>query len=170
MSAPLRSAIVVLLLSVLSLWVVAWRGATDAARAPGPTASSPPISQEPPPIGYHPRPIDRGTQRTGEALPCVTPGPATPTPFNGATESSTDRESPGPESPADPSLRDAGGDVLDGDGCVVPDGPPPVIPEAPLPILLPLTAGVALVGALLLVRQRNGGRQRSTGKEAADGE
>jgi hypothetical protein len=56
-----------------------------------------------------------------------------------------------------------------GKACITAQGPAPVIPEASLPVLLPLTAGAVLIGALWLVRQRGNRRHDARGREAADG-
>jgi hypothetical protein len=99
-------------------------------------------------------------------LLCPTPRAETPTPFNGATEESPGSGRPKPESPADAAPTDADGDVLgEVSGCEL--GPTPVIAESPLPVLLPLTA-VALLGALMLWRRRDGMTHPVSGEGRAE--
>jgi hypothetical protein len=162
----------VIAMSLMALvGVVAWRGAALASQPLPPAAEADPTSAMTQRQAAAPGPISSATPQTGEASLCSSPAPATPTPFNGATEESPGgNASPRPQSPADAAPIDGSYDVSGEDPCTGVGGPTPVIAEAPLPILLPLTATAALGGALLLFRRRGKAQREARGKEAADGE
>jgi hypothetical protein len=170
MGRVVQLALVVSLVALIG--VVAWRGATLASPPRQQVAEPGPIGSVSQPTTAEPDRIGPRTAPAADASPCSSPGPAlpTPTPFNGATEESTgDLGTPEPLSPADAVPLDGEGIGSGQDACTV-AGPTPVIAEAPVPLLLPLTATVVMVGGVLLLRRPGRGRNRPTGKEAADGE
>ena len=164
-----RAVDLAIAMSFVAVGVLVWRGATVASQPPPPAAEQDPIRAATQPSPAEPDPITPAAQPTGAAPSCSSPGPATPTPFNGATEESTGPSS-GPQDPADVAPLDTEADVSAEDVCADVAGPTPVIAEAPTPVLLPLTASLALAGALWLVRRRADRRGAVAGREAADGE
>jgi hypothetical protein len=114
--------------------------------------------------GCEPSPTPVIVESPLPTLQCPTPRPETPTPFNGSTEESPGSGAPKPESPADTAPPGVLGEDIS--GCA--PGPFPVIAESPLTVLLPLTAVIALLGALMLRGRRDGMTHPLSGEGRAE--